>query len=139
MSFRAVSLKSNTNFLNTNTCIILVPVGTLPGDGLIAFLGNRSANLPTAPGWTLINSVQASGVGPSLAVFARIAENPVPASYTFTWAGNEVGIIGGISAWTQGLLGVTHADPAFVLNVAVPPDNMSLTLPAHAVAASRSE
>jgi hypothetical protein len=79
---------------NSTSVVITAPTGITSGDLLIAAVatdGSTSASIaaPVGGGWTLLNRGSDSGNNMTLGVWWKIAGAAEPATYTFTWTGNE--------------------------------------------------
>ncbi len=134
MPFIDSTIQSNGNFFGNDKADIPAPA-IAAGDNLVAIIGTQSLNIPVTFDaiWTLIAQVSFGGAGPTLAAYRGVAVNPIPASYTFQYPGNETGIMGAIAAYSDPMKVAPHIDSAIV-NVLSDPNHVIYRLPLHAVA-----
>ncbi|MFA6186376.1 MAG: hypothetical protein WC770_04070 [Phycisphaerae bacterium] len=77
---------------NLSNVTVLKPTGTSSGDLLIAAVatdGSTSATISAPAGWTLLNRGSDSGNKMTLGIWWKLAGTSEPASYIYTWTGNE--------------------------------------------------
>ncbi len=96
---------------DTTSLTISVPGGTQENDLLLAAISTDGQETVTAPsGWILvrqrITNDGSANEDVALAVFYRVASNPEPADYTFSWTNNEQAT-GAILRYS----GIDYSDP----------------------------
>ncbi len=109
----------------TTQIVVPVPAGVVAGDTMVAGVTTRGTPTITVPaGWTQVAS-QANGTTSRTTVFRRVATAAEPASYTFTWTGNQkaaAGIVAyagvdpanpvDVTATSTGASSTTHTAPS---------------------------